>query len=69
MLGVQILCHATYTTVLIVYLIFNLRLQTSMSAKRKKLVNVENAVAEIHGVTMNVLAVGTYCTSKSMILA
>ena len=43
--------------------------KTSMSAKRKKLVNVENAVAEIHGVTMNVLAVGTYCTSKSMILA
>lgn len=40
--------------------------KTLMSAKRKKLVNVWNAAAEIHGVAMNVLAVKTFCTSKSM---
>jgi hypothetical protein len=40
-----------------------------MSAKRKKLVSVLSASAEIHGVAMNVLAAETFYTSKSMILA
>jgi len=42
---------------------------TLMSARRKKLASVLNAAAEIHGVAMNVLAVETFCISRSMILA
>jgi hypothetical protein len=42
---------------------------TLMSARRKKLASVLIAAAEIHGVAMNVLAVETFCTSRSMTLA
>ena len=40
-----------------------------MSARRKRHVSVPSASAEIHGVAMNALAVETFYTSKSMILA